>query len=979
MAKWIVHTLLVAMAYVIAGRFGQYLAAPPIYASAVWPASGIAFAGILLLGYRVWPGLLLGTLAVNSWSPLLDIARRADIDVSAALLLTFTPDVWLDADNVNIAASARKELLVASCISLGATLQAIVAAVLVRRFVGFPSALNRERDILLFLGIGGPGTCVISASVGISALVFAGKINSSNAAFEWWTWWVGDTIGVIISAPLILVCLAQPRNVWRPRVLSVALPLCVTLVVVAVAFTYAHLAEQKRSQLEFERRAGYVFQDMNEHIDRYVNVVHSMQSFYASSVGVTRDEFERFNRRQLSRHEGIQALEWLPRVTKEQRDTYESEAHEAGDPTFRITERDSQGNMIRAADRPEYYPVYFVVPRENNEAAVGYDLASDDARRAALETARDTGEPVATAPIRLVQETGDATGFLVILPIYANDATTETTEERREHLRGYVLGVFRVGDMIRATLPVKDSRYFNLEIADILTDSNHQALYDSGNRTADPKTREVLPVLAEQIRWSSNLPVADRVWRFDFRPSDEFYSAETNRDTWLVLAGGLAFASLLCLFLMIMSGRATQVEDLVVERTQELSDANRDLEGEIASRKKFEVALSAAHDLLEHRVEERTADLKASEARFQDLYDNAPDMFMSVDVATRKLIECNQTFLDVTGYDKNEILGREVFDIYDPDCLDAARAAFERFLATGNVKDVELTLLRKHGDPLPVSLNVSAVRDAEGKLTHSRSVLRDIHEKKLAEESIKRHEAELAHVARLSTMGEMAAGLAHEINQPLAAITAYADGVAMRLRDGTIFDEQLSTIVGHISADAHRAGEVIRRLRRFVRNREPDRAPVEINSLILDVAQFVAGDATQRQVQIQLDLDETLPPAMSDPIEFQQVLLNLVRNGFDAMEDNNEDDRVLSIRTRVVDLAIEIRVEDCGHGLPGSASEQVFEAFFTSKEDGLGMGLAISRSIVESHGGKIWASDSERGASFHFTLPIAPEGALHPE
>ena len=952
MAKWFAHSFLIAVAYLIAGRLGQYLANPPVYPAAVWPAAGIALAGVLLLGFRVWPGLFLGALIVNSLSPLLDADSAAEVG---------------------------NALLIGTGVGVGATLQAVAAAALIRRYVGFPNALSRERDILLFLGIGGPGACVIGASIGVGTLLAAGTFEWSLAAHSWWTWWVGDTIGVIVFAPLTLVCFARPRHVWRTRVLSVAVPLCVTLVVVAAVFIYAQLSEQNRTRLMFERRAAYVFHDMKEHIDSYVDVVHSMQSFYASSDDVTRREFEVFNRRLLARHQGIQALEWLPRVVRDRREEYESKGRDAGFPTYRITESGPDGAMVPAADRPEYYPVFFVVPYEGNEVALGFDLASDDVRRAALQAARDQSEPVATPPITLVQETATATSFLVLLPVFANDSAVETRKDRHENLRGYVLGVFRVRDMIDATLQSVELRSFDLKIVDIDVGPDRQMLYESGHDGVGPKSTEVLPMLAEEIRWSSDLSVAGRTWRFTFTPNKEFYEAGAEQGTWFVLAGGLAFTSLLGLFLMIMSGRATQVEELVIDRTQELSETNQELESEIAVRKRFEEALSTAHEQLEHRVEERTADVKASEARYQDLYDNAPDMFVSIDVATKKPIECNRTFLDVTGFDRNEILQRTVFDLYHPDCLETVRETIQLLFSTGSVKDVELLLLRKHDEPLAVSLNVSAVRGADGKFVHSRSVLRDIHEKRLAEARIKQHEAELAHVARLSTMGEMAAGLAHEINQPLAAITAYADGVAMRLRNGTLDDDQLSSVVGDIAADAHRAGEVIRRLRRFVRNREPDRAPVEINSLILDVTQFVAADATQRQIRIQLDVAEDLPPALSDPIEFQQVLLNLVRNGFDAMEDTDADDRILTIRTRLVDLAIEISVEDHGHGLPGSTNEQVFEAFFTSKQEGLGMGLAISRSIVESHGGRIWASNSRHGAAFHFTLPIAPKDAVHQE
>ena len=944
MVKWCSSVLLIGSVYFIAGRFGQYLAAPPIYATAVWPASGIALAGLLLLGMRVWPGLFLGALAVNSWSALVTPDNSADI---------------------------VQALLVATGMSVGATLQAVVAAWLIHRLVGFPNALNRERDILVFLGLGGPLACTIGATFGVGSLVAAGNCTWSQAPLQWWTWWVGDVIGVIIFVPMTLVLFARPRQIWRSRRLSVAVPLCVTLVAVAIAFTYTHISEQRQTNLKFERRASNVFQTLKENVDRYLDVVHSMRSFYASSVDVTRDEFDVFHRNLLSRHNGIQALEWIPRVPREQKERYETLARDDGFVDFQITERADDGTLTPAGDRTEYFPVFFVVPHQGNENAFGYDLGSDPIRRRALMAARDTGNQIATAPITLVQESKQEGSILVIVPVYANNVSTQTQHQRREHLRGFLLAALRVVDMIEAAQPSLDTEQVDLRIADV--SEREKVLYSSGGKTIRSKASESLAILAEEIRWSADLPVAGRNWKFDFVPNDKFFASSANENIWFVLAGGLSFTSLLTVFLMIMSGRATQVEDLVEERTEELSNANLELEREITSRQEFEEALSRAHEELEHRVEERTADLKASEARYQDLYDHAPDMFISVDVATKQLIECNRTLLAVTGFQKSELVGRSIFDIYHADSLATARASFDSFLDTGSVKDIELNLLRKNQEPLAVSMNVSAVRDEQGDLMYSRAALRDISEKRQAEARIKHHEAELAHVARLSTMGEMAAGLAHEINQPLAAIAAYADGVAVRLKNGAIETDQLKAVVGNIASDAHRAGEVIRRLRRFVRNREPDRTPVDVNSLVLDVAQFVASDATQRQIQVHLKLAEQLPLALTDAIEFQQVLLNLVRNGFDAMTDTPSVDRSLTIRSETSGKMIEISVEDQGHGLPSETTEQVFEAFFTSKEDGLGMGLAISRSIVESHGGRIWATPTSSGATFHFTLPISTE------
>jgi len=731
MARWSAHLFMIGAAYVIAGRIGQYFAAPPIYATAVWPAAGIALAGLLILGSRVWPGLFLGALIVNSWSAFL--AAGSPIEVGQALLA-------------------------AAGISIGVTLQAMVAVWLVRCSIGYPNNLSRERDILVFLALGGPLACTIGATIGVGSLLAAGSYPPSQVALNWWTWWVGDVIGVIIFAPLTLILFAKPKQVWQARRPTVAVPLAITLAAVTLAFAFSHVAERRQNRLKFERRVGFAFDDLKENINRTLELVQSMQAFYAGSVEVSHDEFEVFHRHLLTRHEGVQALEWIPSVPHKLRGHYEAMARDSGFAQFQFTERSVDNSMVVAADREEYFPVFHVVPHQGNEAALGFDLGSNVARREALIEARDTGQQVATAPITLVQETEQQAGFLVLMPVYANNRATDSPEARRENLRGFVLAVFRVGDIVTATLPPASNTEFNLTIVDSEAGVGYRQLYSSGGDAPQHKTAEPIAALAREIRWRTTLPLAGRRWTFEFSPSSEFFATEADNDTWIVLAGGLLFTSLLGVFLMIVSGRATQVEELVVERTEELTDANRDLEREITSRKRFEEALSQAQEDLERRVEQRTADLKESESRYQDLYNNAPDMFVSVDVATQRLTECNGTFLAVTGFEKQEMVGRPVLEIYHADSLETARNSFQSFLKTGLVKDVELNLLRKNQEPLAVSLNVSAVRDQRGQLIYSRSVLRDINEKKVAETKIKQREAELAHVARLSTMGEMAAG-----------------------------------------------------------------------------------------------------------------------------------------------------------------------------------------------------------------------------
>jgi len=217
----------------------------------------------------------------------------------------------------------------------------------------------------------------------------------------------------------------------------------------------------------------------------------------------------------------------------------------------------------------------------------------------------------------------------------------------------------------------------------------------------------------------------------------------------------------------------------------------------------------------------------------------------------------------------------------------------------------------------------------------------------------------------------MAAGLAHELNQPLTAMSAFAEGALVRLDRGKLRETDILPIFSRIAEDAQRAGDIIRRLRNFVQKRETQRRIVDVNQLVHDIYKFVESDAKQKGITIRLELRNDLPPVKADPIEVQQVLLNLIRNAFDAFLQSDSDERriVITSHGRTPDR-VEIVVEDSGPGIPSSMTEQVFEPFYTSKADGLGIGLGICRNIIEAHGGKIWLGRSSMGGvSIHFVLP----------
>ncbi len=247
-------------------------------------------------------------------------------------------------------------------------------------------------------------------------------------------------------------------------------------------------------------------------------------------------------------------------------------------------------------------------------------------------------------------------------------------------------------------------------------------------------------------------------------------------------------------------------------------------------------------------------------------------------------------------------------------------------------------------------------------------VARDITERRRHEEASRVQQEKIQLTSRLTTMGEMASSLAHELNQPLTAITNYSMGAVAMLRAGNADPEKLLEVMEKAARQAERAGKIISRIREFVKRSEPQRQRVAVRSIVDNAVGFADIDARKRQVDIQLDLPDPLPDAMADPILIEQVLLNLLKNGVEAMEQS--DYRILHVVVTDQTPMIEIAVIDRGHGLRDP--ERLFEPFYSTKSEGLGMGLNICRTIIESHHGRLWADPNpEGGTIFRFTLPCA--------
>jgi len=276
---------------------------------------------------------------------------------------------------------------------------------------------------------------------------------------------------------------------------------------------------------------------------------------------------------------------------------------------------------------------------------------------------------------------------------------------------------------------------------------------------------------------------------------------------------------------------------------------------------------------------------------------------------------------------------------------------------------------------LVISRLMSRIRNRTAELKQSNEQLRaEMAERRRAEEGYYKAQAELAHVTRIMTLGELAASIAHEVNQPIAAAVTNADTCVRWLAGDNPNLEEARAAAMRTVKDGTRAGEIVSRIRLLFKKGSPQHNLVDVNEVIREMIVLLRSEAMRYSISVRTELEAELPQVMGDRVQLQQVLMNLIMNSIDAMKDVN-DTRELAIKSqRAENEEVVVSVTDSGVGLPPKQAEQIFNAFFTTKPQGTGMGLRISRSIIESHGGRLWAADnSPRGASFYFTLLNKPE------
>ncbi|TKJ45035.1 hypothetical protein CEE34_10515 [Candidatus Aerophobetes bacterium Ae_b3a] len=493
-------------------------------------------------------------------------------------------------------------------------------------------------------------------------------------------------------------------------------------------FFFRRTMEYDMMKTGFQHDARLYTTYLTKDIEANLDAVSATSSLFASSDDVTRLEFRTFVQPLLAIHPGIQALEWIPRVPDTRREGYKKAAQQDGLLNFQITEQTMQGITERAAQREEYFPVYFIEPLEDNQAALGFDLASSPTRLKALERSRDTGNMLSTDRITLVQETSEQYGFLVFMPVYDKGVSLETVKDRREHLEGFALGVFRIGDMVQISLARLAFTDISISLYDMDAPEGERFLYVSPPHMAP----EASPQIEQEVEFSSLLEyakavdVGGRTWNILIRAGPTYVSSNRTWFPWAILLTGLSITLLVTFNRLTASRRNAQVERTASELTQLIDTANAPIFGV-----------------------------------------NSKGL----------IIEWNQKTTEITGYKKDEVLGKNLVEKYiTEDYKDSVKEVLDKALKGEETINYELPLYTKDKKRVLILLNSTVRRDSSGNIIGVIGIGQDISELDSYRSQVERTASELTQLidtANAPIFGVDNKGLITEWNQKTTEITGY--------------------------------------------------------------------------------------------------------------------------------------------------------------------------------------------------------------
>ncbi|MES2889658.1 MAG: CHASE domain-containing protein [Pseudomonadota bacterium] len=910
----LMRLLLTALGYALTGALGLMLVAVPGQPTPLYPAAGVALACVLVWGRRVAPMVLLMSFLLN------------------LALVPFTLS-W-------------QGVLTAFFISLGAALQALCGAWLVKRFVRHPLTLSEPRDVALFFLLGAVLACLISATTGTLTLHRAGSLADWEQGVSWITWWTGDALGVMLGAPITLSLIGLPRHEWRPRRLSVGLTLAVATVVLAFGLHHVLRLDRERTISAFGLDATSAVAHFRSQLQQPLNALEAMRSAHVLADHFSRDQFQDISGRWLRQYDQLLALGWSERLKNTDVPGFEERARSEGVSQFRVHAR-TPGAADSAAIPAQLLGddlvvIRYVEPMARNQGALGFNSWSMPQARQAIVQSAVTDQPVASAPFALVQDTTTGSpGVVIYHAVYRGQPLTE--EERLQDLRGVVFATLRMDDFVRV-VRARVPEYMKLCIVDI--DAKGQRSRLTGMLGCEGAVQELMH--------SERVSFAGRQWELRLAAQARDVGAQRSNGTQAMSLVALVCAGMLGALLLTVTGRTGRIEEAVNQRTAALVQEVRDRE----------------------RAEDA---LRESEQRFRNIFNIVPIAVAYADLHG-KLKQVNPRFCELVGYTMDELLSMNAFDFTHPD------EAQEDVVLSSKLVRGEMDVYRrttryiqKHGGTVSVQSTVSLLRDAAGRPRRIVSAVEDISEHlRLDEAERAREAAEAANEAKSEFLSRMS----HELRTPLNAMLGFAQLLEMDLNHPLAPSQR--PWVNQIQQAGWHLLEMINEVLDLSRiesgNLQLYPQPLHLPTLLAATLPMVERDAQRHGITISQKIHPDAVHFEGDATRVKQILTNLLSN---AVKYNTERGTI-HITAQRAGERVKISVTDTGLGMTPDQVKDLFQPFNRlgrdhSTVEGTGIGLVISQRLAELMGGRLKVKSTPRkGTTFTLSLPALNDVGLPP-
>jgi len=902
---WLAISLLTALAYLVVGRLALLLAIPPGYASPLFPSAGLAVVATLVFGARALPGVALGAWLVN-----VTLGDPRALSTAPALLLSLAP-------------------------GLGALLQAAAGAALVRWRLPGPLSLAEPREVFWFGLLAAPLACTVNASLSTLALAGAGVVQPGAYAFTWWTWWAGDTLGVLIGAPIALALVGRPRADWLPRRATVALPLTVVTALLALSTVLVSRWDTQRAIAVFERDADAATVAVDNELRHAMFALEAMRGLFSASDDVTADEFRRAAAPWLDSPAQLQALGYGQRVPRGQLPRFEALAARDLGRSFQVFDWPPDKRHPAAAGDPAVMAIRLIEPLPRNLGALGVNQLSIPPSREAILRSAASDAAAASAGFRLTQESGDQTGVVLYRALYAG---VPAPDERLAALQGAVFVTLRMQQMADAALAALPA-YLRW----CLVDGNPAA---ARRRLAGPTDCDT--AAPEALHHAAPIRLGGQHWVLRLDARRDAVPEAGHGNAWLFSTVGLLSAAMLSALLLTVTGRTRRIEAAVDERTA-------DLQREVVERQRTESAL------------------RDSEQRLRNIVDHAPIGIVYAEPSGR-IREANPRLRELVGQPAEALAEHTLAELTHPGDRAEDAAGLDALLG-GRATEVRRRSRLRHRDGswVSVQMNWSVLRDPHGRPLRLVAVVEDITEHLRLEQAERaRQLAESANAAK----NEFLSRMSHELRTPLNAMLGFAQLLELDRRP-RLAEHQRGWVAQVLQAGWHlleMINDTLDLSRIEAGMLRLSLVPVPLQPLVAHCAAMVAPAAARRDIRVDVQLDADAGHVRGDETRIKQVLSNLLSN---AVKYNRPGGRVELRVQRGGGGTVTLSVVDTGMGLSAAQIAELFQPFNRlgreqGEVEGTGIGLVISRRLAELMDGSLEVRSTEgQGATFVLTLPAA--------